>query len=874
MRFSYSKAAILKPQKEKSLSTFLIALLVAASFLVPYMVMSQGYFIFYGDFNVQQIPFYQQCHEAIREGNIFWSSTTDLGANFIGSYSFYLLGSPFFWLTLPFPNEILPYLMGPLLILKFACAAFTAYFYIRRFTRTPEAARLGAILYAFSGFSVYNIFFNHFHEAIIIFPLLLLAVELLLTENRRFGFAVTVCACAVINYYFFFGMVVFTVIYFFVRLFSGAIKVKFSRFLAFAFEAVLGLGLSCALLLPSLLAIIDNSRISSLLTGWSGLMYGKEQIYANILQCFFFPPDIPARAVFFPGAEVNWSSLGGWLPIFSTVGLFTWFSQRKKTWVKTLLGICILMALVPILNSAFSAFNTAYYARWFYMPILIMCMATVSLTEDSKVNWTPSYKWVLGITIAVSLVIGLFPKEDAEGKITFGVFTNGSSDEEFIMYLCRYWGACLIAVVSLIILGFILKMVKNNRKAFLRTALACVCIMTTLYGNVFVGSGYSHSYDVDKVVINQLIRGKVDLGDSDGFRIDVYGGPDNVAMFLGYSGINAFHSIVPTSIFDYYNYIGQERIVGSRPTISAYSTRSLLSVKYLLNSKHLESFVDDNGDTLMPGYKYVKTESDYYVYENENYIPYGFSYEYYMTEEFCQNYEPSERDELLLKAILLTDEQVKKYGYMLKDISKDNSVSYISEGECTSLLRTYENMQYDCKKLAETASRNFKFDNHGFSATVTRDKENLVFFSIPYDKGWTATVNGKKAEIEKVNKGFMAVKVGKGESEIRFDYMTPGLMDGVAITAVSAAVFLIYIIIFLLWNIKHKKDTPYPEGEKLLKQWHSEEREEIRLEAEQKAWENKPSLLDTPSDFSSLQANSDFKDGFKIDTDSLEQEDK
>ena len=75
-------------------------------------------------------------------------------------------------------------------------------------------------------------------------------------------------------------------------------------------------------------------------------------------------------------------------------------------------------------------------------------------------------------------------------------------------------------------------------------------------------------------------------------------------------------------------------------------------------------------------------------------------------------------------------------------------------------------------------------------------------------------------------------------------------------------------------NIKHKKDTPYPEGEKLLKQWHSEEREEIRLEAEQKAWENKPSLLDTSSDFSSLQANSDFKDGFKIDTDSLEQEDK
>ena len=222
MGFSYTKLSTLKPQKEKYLSTFLFALITATALFLPYMLMSEGYFIFYGDFNVQQIPFYQKCHEAVREGNIFWSWTTDLGANFIGSYSFYLLGSPFFWLTIPFPNWMVPYLMGPLLILKFACAAFTAYCYIRRFTRTPAAARLGGLLYAFSGFSVYNIFFNHFHEAIIGFPLLLLAVELLITENRRFVFALAVALCAVMNYFFFFGMAVFTVIYFFVRLLSWA----------------------------------------------------------------------------------------------------------------------------------------------------------------------------------------------------------------------------------------------------------------------------------------------------------------------------------------------------------------------------------------------------------------------------------------------------------------------------------------------------------------------------------------------------------------------------------------------------------------------------------------------------------------------------
>ena len=156
----------------------------------------------------------------VKSGKFFWDFGTDLGSNFIGSYSFYLLGSPFFWLTIPFPNAFVPYLIAPLLILKFALCALTAYLYIRRFTRTPRAAQIGALLYAFSGFSVYNIFFNHFHEAFIVFPLLLLSVELFLTENKRFFFALMVALCAITNYFFFFGMVVFVIIYFFVRVFQ------------------------------------------------------------------------------------------------------------------------------------------------------------------------------------------------------------------------------------------------------------------------------------------------------------------------------------------------------------------------------------------------------------------------------------------------------------------------------------------------------------------------------------------------------------------------------------------------------------------------------------------------------------------------------
>ena len=103
MIFSEQKRQLLREHKEKYISTFLYALIAAALFFVPYMFFDNGYFLFYGDYNVQQIPFYQNCHAAIKSGNIGWSFTTDLGSDFIGSYTFYLLGSPFFWLTIPFP---------------------------------------------------------------------------------------------------------------------------------------------------------------------------------------------------------------------------------------------------------------------------------------------------------------------------------------------------------------------------------------------------------------------------------------------------------------------------------------------------------------------------------------------------------------------------------------------------------------------------------------------------------------------------------------------------------------------------------------------------------------------------------------------------
>lgn len=815
MSFTLAKSRLLKNSKGGALKVFILGLIGAALIFLPYMIIDDGYFIFYGDFNVQQIPFYQLCHEAIRNGEIGWSFITDLGANFIGSYTFYTITSPFFWLTLPFPNSWVPYFMGPLLILKFACAALTAFLYVRRFTRKVETAQIAALLYAFSGFSVYNIFFNHFHEAIVFFPVLLLAFELLVTENRRGVFALAVALCAIVNYFFFVGMLVFGVIYFAVRWISRAIKPSVSQIFAIFFEAIIGMLLAFAVLWPSYLAIAGNSRVGEIDLGWNSILFGKESIYANVFEVFFFPPDLPARPVMFPEADVKWSSLGAWMPVFSMVGVFTYCFAKRGNWLKRIIITCSVMAFVPILNSAFYLFNSAYYVRWFFMPILMMALATAIAIEGKEFDWERGFKSVAIITLVITAVIGFFPQTTNNG-IKLGLYT----EPENIMYTARFWITCLIAISGLLVLSLLLKQRKEQSNKFFKNAIICVLIFSIGYANFFVASGKSHSYSKE-VVVDNLIEGEVYLeGDPDTFRIDTFDSMDNAPMFLGYSSINAFHSIVPASIMEFYSFIGEKRDVASRPDTDLYTIRSLLSVKYLINQQGEDRFANDEGTTEMPGFEYIYSSNGFDIYENNNFVGYGFSYDVYMDYEYCENLSGHDRAANMLNAILLDEGQIIKYGHMFKSIYQ-----FHEEGNRSAT--TYYAATQASRKLNETCATEFKTGKNSFSAKVEREKETLVFFSIPYDEGWSATVNGQKVDVEKVNVGFMAVPVKAGLSEIVFTYKTPGLSLGIKVSLIGISLLALYLAAVYVYRKKHTAECRYPEGEELLALWEKEENEEL-----------------------------------------------
>lgn len=791
-----------------ALYAFLWALILSAFVVLPIMIYDKGYFLYYGDFNVQEIPFYRLAHDSILSGNMGWSHLTDLGSNFIGSYSFYLLGSPFFWLTLPLPSAWVPYAMGPLLMLKLAFCSLTAYIYLRRYVRDRKYAVIGGVLYAFSGFSVYNIFFFHFHEAMIVFPLLLAAMDEFHAAKRRGVVAVAVFACAVVNYYFFFGQVVFTAIYYVVKLISKSYRFKLWDLIYLALECVLGLGMSMFLLLPSLSAIVGNYRVNDFVNGWSTLIYSKTQRYLQIFISFFFPADVPAKNNFTPSAGGKWSSVAAYLPMFSMTFVIGYLRVKKGGFFRRMLLILLLMAFVPVLNSLFQYLNSSYYARWFYMITLLTALVTVQSLEDlGEINFKKGFIPTAAITLAVALLIGLIPKKETDDAKR-EVWSIGL--EESVKH---YWLFVGMAVGGLVLTWLLWRFYKKKPRYFYRAAALCLSIFVILYSELYLWAGKIYTDRSDEFMINYALNfgEDVTLEDIGEVRSDFYDTSDNLGMFWQVPTIQAFHSIVPGSVMNFYNFSGINRDVGSRPAVEFYGLRTLLSVKYLFVEATEENDRDECAH-LMPGYQYIDTENGFYVYENLNYIPMGFTYDSYLTEEEYLDLINSVKHLALLKALVLTQDQMKKYaditGYtdgMYLNLNFTHNTNepqnkahpeYEGFDSITASFDYSENSYIaDANRLKENTCSAFSYDNEGFTAQFTnKGDDNLLFFSVPYDSGWTAYVNGEETDIEQVNIGFMAVRVpGHRTSDIVFKYHTPQLREGAIISGAAAAVFLFYL---------------------------------------------------------------------------------
>ena len=782
-------------RRDQMLRTMLLCALTAAVFFLPFYLIDGGFFHYAGDFNSQQISFYRYMNGFIKGGgypdgmvgaarNTF-SWATDLGSGAMNAYSFYLYGSPFFWLSLIFPQNWLPYLMVPLLILKFAVAGGGAYRYLCRYVRRTDYAMLGACLYAFSGFSVYNVFFNHFVDVVALFPWMLWALdETLYEQEKHYGlFAFWVGVNLLNNYFFFIGQVIFLVIYFICKLTTRDFPMKLRLFARLAFESLLGAALGFVLLWPAVLSLLQNPRTIDLSSGWGFLTYSKVQQYLAILLSWILPPDSPYITSIWSEGIIKWTSMSAYLPLCSLAGAMAYWRARQGDSKKRIVAVCAVFALVPVLNSAFYALNSSYYARWYYMPVLILCAMTAcglespDITADELDAPARGIGWLMLATLAFAVV----PVQDSSTKEwSLGVLQNPG----------QYFVVLGFGLGGLVLYHFICRRWRGSR-AFARRMTAAVLAFACLFSMVHIGIGKFGQWHTDSDLVEQYtsaLQLKDDLPEGD-WRVDTYETHDNLGLWLDKSCLQYFGSTAAPSILSFYPALGVKRDVRSEPEISNYALRGLLSVKYLITTPEKQ---EDFLAAADEGWDYYDTRDGFMLYENENYVPMGFTYDYYITEEEYEATVKNTRSNLLMRALVLSEEDAAVYGRYLKKLPEEKRNDL-----------WYDTYVSDCADRRASACRVFQMTNSGFHAEIDLGKEDLVFFSVPYDDGFTAYVNGQETDILRVDEGLMAVLAPAGENTIDFVYQADGFSLAGKVSLAGLAVFVVYTGYFV-WKKKKR----------------------------------------------------------------------
>ena len=126
----------------------------------------------------------------------------------------------------------------------------------------------------------------------------------------------------------------------------------------------------------------------------------------------------------------------------------------------------------------------------------------------------------------------------------------------------------------------------------------------------------------------------------------------------------------------------------------------------------------------------------------------------------------------------------------------------------------------DQQRLAEGGLQLESFKNELWSTylkgTVTAGDDQILFLSIPFEKGWTVKVDGEVTEAGSFSKAFMTVPMSAGTHTVELSYMPEGLKLGAFITLASLALLVLLFVIYTITRTVRRRRAALEGGPELL----------------------------------------------------------
>lgn len=817
-----------------------------AAFFVPVVIMiiifaQRGIFPFgeesflRTDMYHQYAPFFSEFRHKLAEGgSLLYSWDIGLGVNFAALYAYYL-ASPLNWLLILCPGKYVIEFMTAAIVLKIGLAGLSFTWYLRKRSGVPDfGACFFGIFYALSGYMAAYSWNIMWLDCIVLFPLILLGLEQLVREKKGLLYCISLALSILSNYYISIMICMFMVIYFAVLMVLDWENFKDG------WGKCIGLFAGCSLLAGGLAAVVLLPEIFALQSTASG-----EMSFPQTVESYFSIVDMLARHIGNVQVEIG---LEHWPNIYCGTAVLMLFllylvcrniSLREKAVYCSLLLFFLASFSVNVLNFIWHGFHypNSLPARQSF--IYIALMLTVCFQAYRNLDRFSDRSILAAFLGAVSFVLLSQKFREGDEAYHFAVFYGA------VFFLAVYAG--------LMVLYRRRGQGERGRK---RAALAVLLTLFTVCVEAAVNTTCTSvtttsrtAYTADNEAVETLAASL--KGSADFYRIEKTNQrTKNDGAWMHFPSVSLFSSMAHADVTEFMKSLGCEgstnaySITGSTPFVDC-----LLSVKYAFYPR----------EQSMDRLEYVQDYQGTYLYANRYALPLGFMIPDIMKNEWHLNmanpadvqnslcslfdapdvlqeetglgngpsliYTPEESGEYYA---FVSNKQVKSVS-LKKGEEKDTfdninrgyliEVGMVEAGETLAFqneegnedlgIRLYRyneaGLEHVYRKLAESPLTLSVWEDDRLKGTVDAGMGGTLFTSIPYDKGWTVTVDGQERQPQELFGAFLGIELEPGSHVIECSYMPEGLKEGMMISLLCAAVLAAAVFISRRRRQKERK---------------------------------------------------------------------
>ena len=776
-------------------------------------------------------------------GSLFYTFTSGLGLNFYALSSYYL-GSFLSPLVYFFDLTNMPDAVYLTTLLKFGLIGLSTFFSLNKlFKNIPKSLKLAlSTSYALMSFTVSQLEIKTWLDVFILIPLIITGLHLLITEKKFLLYFTSLSILFIQNYYFGYMTALFLIFWYLCQI-SWNFKTRKSSFLDFIITSILAGMASLIMTLPTLFDLQTHGEKLTEVTKFQTESSWYLDLFAKQFIGSFDTTKYGAIPMIFVGL----------LPFILTILFFT--LKSIKFHVKLIYAIFFAFLIASFYIEALDLFWQGMHTpnmflhryAWIFSTLLIYTAAEVlNRLKELKV-------WNFLVSLFL-VVAGFLATIYLKSHYSFLTDLNILLTLEFLVVYSLLLLAVIKKFISvnlfaiLISLFIMVEMSLNassqmdgiakewgfaSRSSYNREIPAMESFST------YIGNQFTRTEKLETQTGNDSM--KFNYNGISQFSSVRNRSASSTLDKLGFksSGTNlnlryANNSILADSLFGIQYNISENPIdkygfqdVYQKDNLTLYENQFSLPIAFasqsVYNDVNFTEHTLDNQASFLN--QLANVNFDYFSpipYEKTEYTDDLISVTSSSNEDAAIQYqiEVPENSQVYLsftnlhfandkqkKVDILVNEEKKTFttdnvfsffnlGYTKEKKTFNIHVSFPGNSQVSFESPTFYRL--DTQTLTEAIQKikeqpvTVSTSKNKVFATYDVKQDTSIFFTIPYDKGWSAYQDGKKIEIKQAQTGFMKVDVPEGKGTITLSFIPNGFITGAICSFTSLLLFGIY----------------------------------------------------------------------------------